>query len=224
VTRHPRLLDAFCGEGGAGMGYHRAGFDVYGVDLSAKALRRYPFPSVRADAVWFIAEHGHEFDAIHASPPCKAHNDLQRQWKRDHPNLIPPTRAALISTGRPWVMENVEGAPLLDHLTLCGEAFQLGCTCNDGLYRPLRRHRLFESNAPLMSPGCACSHRQPVGVYGNGGGGQMGRGYKGDLRESVEAIGVPWMSRAGVSQSIPPAFTEFLGGQLLDHLARAAAC
>ena len=222
MTRRPRILDAFCGEGGAGMGYHRAGFDVVGVDLSAKALRRYPFPAVRADAMWFVREHGHQFDAVHLSPPCDRHNDLAHQWKRGHPDLIPAARAAAEASGRPWIMENVEGAPLLDHFTLCGEAFQLGCACNDGAYRPLRRHRLFESNTPLMSPGCACSKRQPVGVYGNGGGGQQSRGYKGDLRESRDAIGVPWMSRAGVSQSIPPAFTEFLGSQLIDRLRAVA--
>lgn len=219
----PRLLDAFCGEGGASVGYHRAGFDVVGVDLSAKALRRYPFPSVRADAVWFIREHGHEFDIVAGSPPCKAHNDLQRQWKRDHPNLIPPTRAAMISTGRPWVIENVEGAPLIEPLVLCGAAFLLGAICADGVGRHLRRHRLFESNVPLMGGGCACPAGQSLGIYGTGGGGQMTRGYKADRAEAAEALGVDWMTRAGLSQAIPPAYTEFLGAQLLDHLARAAA-
>jgi DNA (cytosine-5)-methyltransferase 1 len=226
--RRPRLLDAFCGEGGAGMGYRRAGFDVVGIDLNAKALRRYPFPSVRADAVWFVREHGHEFDAIHLSPPCKVHTRLQviHGNRAGHADLIPAARAAAESTGRPWVMENVEGAPLRYPLMLCGAALGLGAVCRDGVRRHLRRHRLFESDLPLMGPGCACPASRPVGVYGHGGHGPLEstRGYQADKAEASEALGIDWMSRDGLSQAIPPAYTEHIGSMLIDHLRAVRAC
>lgn len=206
------------------MGYHHAGFDVVGVDLSAKALRRYPFPSVRADAVWFIREHGHEFDAVAGSPPCKVHTKLQKQHgnRLGHLDLIPDTRAAMIATGRPWIIENVEGAPLDHPLLICGASFGLGADCTDG-WRSLRRHRLFESSEPLMGPGCACGSASSVGVYGHGGHIDGQQGYQANKAEATQALGIDWMTRDGLSQAIPPAYTEFLGGQLLDHLARAGA-
>lgn len=110
----PRLLDLFCCEGGAAVGYHRAGFDVVGVDRDGKFAKRYPFEFHQADAIEFVREHGHEFDAIHASPPCQAYSGTQKIQNNDHPDLIGPTRDALEATGVPYVIENVPGAPLLD--------------------------------------------------------------------------------------------------------------
>lgn len=223
MTR-PRLLDLFCCEGGAGMGYHRAGFDVVGVDLLDQP--RYPFEFHQGDALEYVAAHGAEFDAIHASPPCQTYTSLAVLSDREHPDLVDPTRASLVALGLPWVMENVPGAPMPAAVVLCGSMFGLGAMCKDGRWRQLRRHRLFEhhSDLPLWPP-YSCDHRgQPVGVYGHGGGGVMNRGrlsttYMGNLAESIEAIGLPWASRHGVSQAIPPAYTEHLGAALLAHLA-----
>lgn len=103
-------MDLFCGAGGCSMGYHRAGFEVVGVDLHPQ--KRYPFEFHQADAIKFCREHGHEFDAIHASPPCQAHSALRALQKgKVYPDLIPATRAAVAATGKPYVIENVPGAP-----------------------------------------------------------------------------------------------------------------
>ena len=116
----PRLLDLFCGAGGAGMGYHRAGFEVVGVDI--KPQPRYPFEFHQADALTFVAEYGDRFDAVHASPPCQRFSDLaKRNGNADEwPDLIEPLRPILRMIGRPYVIENVEGAPLRDPAMLCG--------------------------------------------------------------------------------------------------------
>jgi DNA (cytosine-5)-methyltransferase 1 len=206
----PRLLDLFCGAGGAAVGYARAGFEVVGVDL--KPQPHYPFEFHQMDALSFPFKTG-DFDAIHASPPCQAHSALRSLWKdAGHLNLIPATRAILIASGLDYVIENVPGAPLLDPFTLCGSMFGLG---SNG--RQLRRHRLFETNwfAGLVPP---CTHSgQPVGVYGHGGGGKMTRGYKGTAPEYREAMGIKWASKAEIAQAIPPAYTEWIGTQLLKH-------
>ncbi|MDX2708037.1 SAM-dependent methyltransferase, partial [Streptomyces sp. PA03-6a] len=138
-SRRPRLLDAFCCQGGASTGYRLAGFDVTGIDIHPQP--RYPFNFVQGDAVAFIREHGAEFDVIHASPPCQLYSLTHRIQRRDHPDLIAPTRKALETTGRPWVIENVEDArgELRDPVTLCGAAF--------GLHT--YRHRLFETGGGL---------------------------------------------------------------------------
>ena len=229
MTRRPRLLDLFCGEGGAGRGFQLAGFDVTGVDLAKRCASRYPGRFIRGDAVKFAVDHAGDFDAVHASPPCKVHTSLAVLHPEDtagmlfpmatHVDLIPDTRAALVASGRPWIIENVPGAPLIDPVTLCGSMFGLGAVCEDG-WRQLWRHRLFESTARLIAPG-PCQHDgSPVGVYGNGGGGldAATRGYKATQQEANEALQTPWMSRTGVSQAIPPAYTEWLGAQLLDQL------
>lgn len=227
MTR-PRLLDLFCGEGGAGMGYHRAGFDVTGIDVTDQP--RYPCDFVKADALDYLAEHGSGFDAIHASPPCTDYSALKsRAGDHGTAHLLPDTRVALITLGHPWIMENVPGAPLPAAVVLCGSMFGLGTHCRDGRWRQLRRHRLFEHHPAVPAwPPYTCQHvGQPIGVYGNGGGGvqNMQRGgdtYKGTRAEAVAALDVPWMSRAGVSQAIPPAYTEHLGAQLLTALGIAA--
>jgi DNA (cytosine-5)-methyltransferase 1 len=215
----PRLLDLFCGAGGAGMGYHRAGFDVTGVDMAPQP--RYPFAFVQADALEYLAEHGHEYDAIHASPPCQRHSALGAFYDRaQHPDLVGATRDALQDLGRPWVIENVPGAPLRDAFILCGSMFGLGAQCRDGAYHQLRRHRLFESSVFLLAPPCA--HRgRPVGVYGNGGGRAQRpdepgpNGFVGTAQESRDAMGIDWMDRYALSQAIPPAYTEWIAGQIM---------
>lgn len=210
----PRLLDLFCGAGGCSEGYRRAGFDVVGVDI--KPQPRYPFQFIQADALEYVARHGAEFDAIHASPPCQAYSISRNNGSnKDAPRLIAPTRAALIATGTPYVIENVMGADLINPLMLCGASFGLGAAGMD-----LPRHRLFESSALLM--GSPCTHRRgkTLGVYGNGTTrwhlDAIGR----CLRESEkrQAMGIDWMNRRELTQAIPPAYTEYLGRQLMAAL------
>src|SRR5512139_314282 len=146
----PRILDLFCGAGGAAVGYHRAGFDVVGVDINPQP--NYPFEFVQADALWALQQlqvgslldyHLSDFDAIHASPPCQRYSTATKRngTELEHPDLIGPTRELLQATGLPYVIENVVGAPLRDSILLCGSWFALGA---DG-YR-LKRHRLFETS------------------------------------------------------------------------------
>jgi DNA (cytosine-5)-methyltransferase 1 len=235
-TARPRLLDLYCGEGGAGMGYYRAGWDVFGVDLNddhrdrktrprPKPLRRYPFPCVEADAFGFLLDGGWRgFDAIHASPPCQAWSPITRITgaKAHHVDLIGPTRQLLEETGLPYVIENVERAPLAaGSVLLCGSMFD----------PPLdvRRHRLFEANWALEPPQWPCRHKlwtprfQPadsrerragkllrvVPVYGS-------TRVAGDAALRCRAMEIEWMSRAGICEAIPPRYTEFVGAQLLS--------
>lgn len=225
----PRLLDLFCGAGGAAVGYHRAGFDVVGVDI--KAQPSYPFEFVQADALELLANESwvyDEFAAVHASPPCQAFSSITRVSGSKHDDLLTPTRDILAGTGRPYVIENVMGAPLPSAIRLCGSAFGLGAVCDDGKRRQLRRHRLFESSMLVLSP--PCQHEgEPIGVYGHGGGqkktvwnGGTNRGYMGRLSECREAMGIDWMDKREISQAIPPAYTEFIGACLLDHIEAAA--
>lgn len=220
-----KLLDLFCCEGGAGAGYSRAGFDVTGVDVVDRT-GAYPYRFVQADALEYLAEHGHEYDAIHASPPCQAFTSLGSLSDNVHPDLLTPTLALLVDETKPWVVENVVGAPVPNPFTLCGSMFGLGAVCEDGVYRQLRRHRRFASNLLIMVD--ECNHvGNPVGVYGMGGAGgrnksgngsQGVRGYKAGLAVARVAIGMPWGSRYGVSQSIPPVYTEYIGEFLIDAL------
>jgi DNA (cytosine-5)-methyltransferase 1 len=214
-----RLLDLFCCEGGAGEGYRLAGFDVTGVDIEPKP--RNPHTFVQADALEYVVEHGHEYDAIHASPPCQAHSSIGKQSSQRHgheyPDLIAPTRAALIASGKPYVMENVIGAPMQNHIMLCGSSFGLD----------VRRHRLFECSFPILAPPCAHHLQTPrfrsldkrhkglaavVGVHGH-------INYAGEraIREAAMG-GIDWMSDHGLAQAIPPAYTEHIGGYLMAAL------
>lgn len=148
----PLLLDLFSGGGGAGFGYYRAGFTVIGVDICDQP--HYPFGFIKADALEYIREFGHLYDAIHASPPCQAHSVLRKLHKnKEYPDLIEPTRAALIASGKPYVMENVVGAPMQNPLMLCGSMFGLQTKCG----AQLRRHRLFECSFSIEPP-CSCNH------------------------------------------------------------------
>ncbi|TKK86453.1 DNA cytosine methyltransferase [Herbidospora galbida] len=224
----PRLLDLFCCAGGAGMGYHLAGFDVTGVDV--KPQPNYPFAFRQGDALEYLAAHGHEYDVIHASPPCQFYTSLRHLHPHDHhPDLIGPTRDLLIRSGRPWVMENVPDAPMPGALVLCGSEFALTARCRDGKTRWLKRHRLFETSEFLMGAGgCHCGRRPIGGVYGTGGRGPMPNGsYKFHRSEAADAMGIDWMTMRELTQAIPPAYTRFIGETLVadltaDHIPAAA--
>ncbi|MFI9269817.1 DNA cytosine methyltransferase [Kitasatospora sp. NPDC052896] len=200
-----RVLDLFCCAGGAGMGYHLAGFDVTGVDIQPQP--NYPFTFVQGDALKYAQEHAHRFDLVHASPPCQYYARVTR-WRGNadsHPNLIAPTRTLLSTTGRPWVIENVPGAPLRADFLLCGSMFGLR----------VRRHRLFETSwhaAQLTAP---CDHRALLPFAHK------------DERAFADAMGCTWMTNKEGRQAIPPAYTDLIGRQatveLLAHTTPAAA-
>lgn len=209
-----RILDAFCCQGGASVGYWLAGYDVVGVDLHPQP--RYPFTFIQGDAVDFIRGHGHRFDLIAGSPPCQRYSACQRIQGREHPDLIAPTRAAMQSTGRPWVIENVPdaAAELRDPVMLCGTAFGLRTY----------RHRLFESGGGLVLPRPdRCRHDRPVAKMGRPRKpGEMAH-YVGNfsgVQEAREDLGVPWMSRDGIRECIPPVYARWVGEQ---HLAALPA-
>lgn len=203
-----KLLDLFSGAGGAAMGYSRAGFDVTGVDIAPQP--RYPFDFIQADALEYVAEYGHLYDAIHASPPCQAYSTLSSLHKgREYPDLYAVTRSALIAAETPWVIENVIGAPYRAGIILCGSMFGLR----------VRRHRNFESSLLMFPP--ACNHREqgtPLGIYGHGGGGQDARGWKAKPSEFGELMDMPWAKPREIVQAIPPAYAEYIGTQLAWHL------
>lgn len=221
----PRLLDLYCGAGGAGKGYHDAGFDVVGVDIAPQP--DYPFEFFQWDALTFPLD---GFDAIHASPPCQAFTAMKTMHNAgEHADLLTPTREALIATGLPYVIENVPGAPMRDPVTLCGSSLGLGVIAHD---RELRRHRLFETTFPVMVPPCA-HRRATVGIYGDHARDRRrtsgSRGVDFPDRDKIalarEALGMPWVNTwKGLSQAIPPAYTEHIGGYLMAEVnARALA-
>lgn len=214
----PRLLDLFCGAGGAAMGYHRAGFDVIGVDINPQP--NYPFKFIQGDAL-DVANGGlPTFAAVHASPPCQRYSTMTADVDK-HPDLVGPIRELLVASGLPYVIENVPQAPLVGPVTLCGSAFGLR----------VRRHRAFESNAALI--GTECYHAEqgrPVGVYGQHPDRRQHfrpdgtqRGTKATtLGHGRRAMGIDWMTWPELAESIPPAYTEYIGRQLLDAMERAA--
>lgn len=199
------------------MGYHRAGFEVVGVDIEPQP--RYPFEFHQADALEYLAAHGHEFDVIHASPPCQGFSALKVMYNaKPHADMLTPTRAALVALGRPYVIENVEGAPMQNYITLCGTALGLGTDTAE-----LRRHRRFEVVPHLlMVPPCAHGTKAVViGVYGGHWRDRRDRAVVKNLthKEAKEAMGIDWMSSDGLSQAIPPAYTEYIGRHLLAACA-----
>lgn len=224
MTR-PRLLDLFSGAGGAAMGYHRAGFDVVGVDI--KPQPRYPFEFYEWDAMTFPLE---GFDAIHASPPCQGYSRMRHlPWLKDreYPMLIEPVRARLAASGVPWVIENVMDAPL-SGIWLCGTMFG----------RDLLRHRRFESSVYMLQPDHA-PHRVVLAPGGRSlakryaGHGIAGAAVKEISRDSIaghftnierarQLMDIDWMRRDELAESIPPYFTEYIGRQLLRAIEVAA--
>ena len=197
------------------MGYHRAGFEVTGVDIAPQP--RYPHAFVQADAIEYLTEHGHEYDAIHASPPCQRYSVTHVIRGREHPDLIAAVRAA-IPPGTPYVIENVTGAAahLRDPLMLCGTMFALRTY----------RHRLFETGgftaaapahprhtAPVARMGRPVRDGEFIHIVGNFSGADLAR----------EVMDMPWASRDGLRDAIPPAYTDHIGRQLIEHLATQEA-
>jgi DNA (cytosine-5)-methyltransferase 1 len=224
-----KLLDLFCCAGGAAMGYYRAGFtEIVGVDIAPQP--RYPFEFVRGDALEYLTQHGHEFDAIHASPPCQAYSEATpMQHRGNHPDLIEPTRKALQTTGKPYVIENVENARhlLINPVKLCGSMF--------GLY--FWRHRYFEINPSVFAllPPCWHRHRKvtatidgeqriiqtPILCTGGGDGQTSSRRTHRPRQPVVEirwATDLHWMTQQELSEAIPPAYTEWIGRHLMEHI------
>lgn len=216
-----KLLDLFCSAGGAGAGYARAGFEVTGVDIDPQP--RYPYRFVQADALEYLREHGHEYDAIHASPPCQRYSRLahmpgrREQILADYPDLVGPVRELLQATGKPYIIENVPDAPLRDPITLCGAMFP-------GLR--VFKHRGFEVNFPVPQP----THpKHPGTVKPKGTGAKMAlwvntpgawvtvAGHLFSLPVGRAAMGIDWMNRHELAEAIPPAFTRYIA----DHLMAA---
>lgn len=216
LSARPKLLDLFCGAGGCSVGYHRAGFDVVGVDI--RPMPRYPFEFHQADALTYPLD---GFDVIHASPPCqkfsRASNIHNKQpWKKKHPDLIETTRQRLIETGKPYVIENVEGSPLKNYVMLCGSMFGLR----------VYRHRLFECNPVIFWSPFSCNHNfrcgPSKGVYHTLETDEIITcvGHNFQAKSGRIAMGIDWMTRDEIAQAIPPAYTEWIGKQLLQHLRR----
>ena len=218
----PRLLDLFCCAGGAGKGYADAGFEITGVDIEPQP--RYPFPFVQADALEYLRVHGHEYDAIHASPPCQGYSQSRftpNALGKEYPMMIEETIAVLQQVGKPWVVENVPGSGL-SGLVLCGTMFGL----------KVQRHRHFAASFMLMSTG-KCHHRLgQFGVYAGkitklgtraasyvaSSGDTHYRPQLASLDEGREAMGIDWMNRMELCQAIPPAYTKWIGEQLINQL------
>ena len=211
-----RLLDLFCCGGGASAGYARAGFEVVGVDIRPQP--KYPFPFVLHDALGLDAAFLDGFDAIHASPPCQAHSAITKVTGRHHVDLIPQTRAMLIASGKPWIMENVVGAPLLDPFQLCGSMFGLGTSCG----AELRRHRLFEANWYVgLVPACQHGAGRTITITGSTPQSNVERNkvrVTYPASEARRAMGIDWLAVAELREAIPPAYTQFIGERLRRHI------
>lgn len=207
----PRLLDLFCGAGGAAMGYYRAGFDVTGVDIEPQP--HYPFELIVSDAYAYTYFFGHEYDAIHASPPCQGYSTItatantKHNWSRD----IPKIRSLLQAIGKPYVIENVPGAAneLEMPLMLCGTMFDL----------LIERHRYFETSFGLWASPRSCRHWRKVVKHGR----RPDRdkhfaavtGHFSDVEFAQQAMGIDWMGQEDLREAIPPAYTEYIGRQLI---------
>jgi DNA (cytosine-5)-methyltransferase 1 len=246
----PRLLDLFCGAGGAAMGYHRAGFDVVGVDIEPQP--NYPFCFAMDDALDVLDELLNEgdveapppgevayeewaftladFTAIHASPPCQDYSKAMRHLSGEYPQLIEPVRDLLAATELPWIIENVEGSPLpvqsdlfgCHGVELCGSMFGLQMA---GLQ--IHRHRLFETSFPIRAPR-GCDHSLPAFNPHNAD--ERGRpriyaalGRANPEKSWAECMGVGWMGRYEAREAVPPAYTKYVGDRLLKALAEKAA-
>lgn len=190
------------------MGYHQAGFEVVGVDINHQ--KNYPFEFHQADALEFLAEHGHEFDVVAGSPPCQLYSWAHYINQNEHPDLVEPTRELMIKIGKPYIIENVVGAPLINPVELCGAMFGLRTY----------RHRIFESNLALVAPqhpmhvakvakmGRRVKDDEYMHIVGNFTGAQLAR----DIME------IDWMVRDELSQAIPPAYTRYLGEQVINQI------
>lgn len=223
----PKLLDLYCKAGGCSAGYAKAGFEVTGVDIAPQP--NYPYKFIHADALEILKdkEYISQFDAIAASPPCQAYSkarslSLARNGGQygDHLDLVPETRELLEATGKPYIIENVAGSPLINPIKLFGSQFK-------NLYT--QRERWFESNIPLKDPEQGrVAMKTPSAGNGIGEDGSISICGSGGVRglNSVQIKlywgfamgGIDWMSRAELAEAIPPAYTEFLGRQLKEYL------
>jgi DNA (cytosine-5)-methyltransferase 1 len=230
-----RLLDLFCCEGGAAVGYQRAGFDVDGVDMERRFGKRYPGRFYAGDALEFIRRHAHLYDAVHASPPCQGYTRGNAGRETAWPRLIPEVRAALQLVGVPFVIENVKdaGPHMVDPVALCGCMFNLSTTDTDGVRIHRQRLRLFETSFAAAAPR-ACDHSQHEWVAGAYGGARRDKyearyvrkgGYVPREKTVVQRLlGIEHdMTWKGLFESIPPAYTEHIGLQLIEHLDAEAA-
>ncbi len=204
----PRLLDLFCGAGGAAMGYHRAGFEVVGVDI--KPQPHFPFEFHQADALTYPLD---GFDVYHASPPCQRYSlaCVAAHTTHKYPDLLPTTRERLQTTGKPWAIENVPNAPMRADFILCGS--QLGL--------PIVRHRLFELYPNIFGLVAPCNHVDaPIGIYGHGTNSWYRRktGHNASTQDWRNAMGIPWMTKIELAEAIPPAYTEYIGKYLLEAI------
>ena len=194
--RKPRLLDLFCGAGGAAKGYSDAGFDVFGVDK--KWQPHYPYEMAVGDALTLGPQIWHEYDAVHASPPCQGYSRMRHlPWTKGGPLLIEPMKELLVASGLPWVIENVMDAPL-EAGWLCGSMFGL----------PFYRHRKFATNWLWLAPPHS-HHRKTMFA---------GRMLGARLRESHASMELKWMTKAEQAEAIPPAYTEYIGKRLMEYL------
>lgn len=214
-----RMLDLYCGAGGAAAGYAACGFKLVGVDNRAQQNYPYTFVKCSSELALELFDLSH-FDAIHASPPCQTHS-VTRYRQEDRPgdpDELARLRARLIATTLPFIIENVPGAPLIQPVLLCGSMFSLD----------VRRHRLFEANFPIPQPACQHErqlprfpnpdHRRPqelvptVNVHGS-------LSYAGEGQVRKDAMQIHWMSTKELTQAIPPAYTRHVARALIDHLA-----
>ena len=217
-----KILDLFCGAGGASTGYYLAGIEhnltkveITGIDI--KHGKRYPFHYLRWDVMKMSVEELQQYDFIHASPPCQTFsitkNLRNAQGKSTSKlDLLEPTRKLILESGKPYIIENVPGAPLHNPVQLCGSSFGL----------KVRRHRLFESNLPLV--GSVCNHKaqgRPVGIYGSMRD-EIPKGGKtaSTMEEANEAMGIDWMIWTELVEAIPPAYTKYLGKQVMELLLK----
>ena len=227
----PKILDLFCGAGGCGKGYSDAGFEVFGVDIEAQP--RYPFPFEQGDAILtlrhlldsgFVYPDGkplrlEDFAAIHASPPCQGYSENMKHLSRPAKMLIEPCRRLLTKAGKPWIIENVEGAPLATETDLFGGNGVMLCGTQFGLR--IWRHRLFETSFPIDRPGPCRHDRPPLNPHREESRQRMRQEFGQVDLEKIwrEEAGVAWMDKAGGRQAIPPAFTEFIGKQLIRTIS-----
>ncbi len=207
----PKLLDLFCCEGGAGEGYKRAGFDVTGIDIDYQPNNPHKF--IQADAMEYVANNYQEYDFIHASPPCQKYSVTGNMYDNSHhPDLLPQVRTLLKGIGKPYVIENVPGSPMENFIKLRGDMFGL---------RVLRM-RYFESNIMLIAPSMPKKKGYTSGKgkkYSSFDDGYYisvaGHNYR--FLDGCVAMDIHWMSRKGLSQSVPPAYTQYIGNQLMTY-------
>lgn len=208
-----KLLDLYCCGGGAGHGYELAGFDVTGIDINPQPKHRGHF--IQSDAIEFLYAHHHEYDAIHASPPCQAWSKSSMQFRKmgkKYVDLIQKTREALINTGKPYVIENVPEAPLINPITLCGSMFGMRTY----------RHRVFESNIDLTAPPHP-PHSSPNAKMGRRPNENQFIQYVGHfsgVKEVQKMTGLHWLGQYELAQSIPPQYTKYIGEILYRHITK----